>query len=98
MILRRERLRTFPSVFKAMTGLTIALFETLAEELLPTFHDAGRRHLERPDRRRAIGGGDQFDLDPADPLLLTVIWLRHYPTQEALGYLLVQPHKRSCAK
>jgi DDE superfamily endonuclease/Helix-turn-helix of DDE superfamily endonuclease len=87
MILRRERLRTFPSVFKALTGLTVALVDTLAEELLPAFHDARRHRLDRPDRRRAVGGGDHFDLDPADQLLLTVIWLRHYPTQEALGYL-----------
>jgi DDE superfamily endonuclease/Helix-turn-helix of DDE superfamily endonuclease len=87
MILRRERLRTFPSVFKAMTGLTVALFDALVEELLPAFHDARRRLLDRPGRRRAVGGGDHFDLDPADQLLLTVVWLRHYPTQEVLGYL-----------
>jgi hypothetical protein len=81
MILRRQRLRTFPGVFKAMTGLTVAVFDALAEELLPAFHAARRRRLDRPDRRRAVGGGDHFDLDPADQLLLTVVWLRHYPTQ-----------------
>src|SRR4051812_49078561 len=87
MILRRQRLRTFPSVFRAMTGLTVALFDALASDLVPAFHAARCRRLDRPDRRRAIGGGDHFDLDPADQLLLTIAWLRHYPTQEVLGYL-----------
>lgn len=87
MILRRQRLRTFPGVFKAMTGLTVAAFDTLVEELTPAFHAAGHRRLDRPGRQRAGGGGDHFDLDPADQLLLTVVWLRHYPTQEVLGYL-----------
>ena len=31
MILRRERLRTFPSVFRAMTGLTVAVFDASPE-------------------------------------------------------------------
>jgi len=87
MILRRERLRTFPGVFSAMTGLTVAVFVALAEELVPLFHAERRQRLDRPGRRRAVGGGDHFDLDPADQLLLTVVWLRHYPTQEVLGYL-----------
>jgi hypothetical protein len=87
MILRRERLRTFPSVFRAMTGLTVAAFDTLADELVPAFHAERRQRLDRPGRLRAVGGGDHFDLDPADQLLLTVVWLRHYPTQEVLGYL-----------
>jgi hypothetical protein len=87
MILRRQRLRSFPGVFKSMTGLTVAVFDGLAEELLPAFHAARRRRLDRPDRLRAVGGGDHFDLDPADQLLLSIVWLRHYPTQEVLGYL-----------
>jgi hypothetical protein len=87
MILRRQHLRVFPSPFKAMTGLTVTAFDALAEELLPAFHAAHRQRLQRPGRLRAIGGGDHFDLDPIDQVLLTVVWLRHYPTQEVLGYL-----------
>src|SRR6476646_2527524 len=87
MILRLTRLRAFPVVFRALTGLTVAAFDALLPELLPAF-DAGRRQrLDRPDRRRAFGGGDDFDLDPDDQFLLTIFWLRHYPTQEVLGYL-----------
>ena len=87
MILRREHLGSYPAVFRSMTGLTVAAFDTLLPELLPAFQAARRRRLGRPDRRRAFGGGDAFDLAPADQFLLTVVWLRHYPTQECLGYL-----------
>jgi hypothetical protein len=87
MILRRDHLGRFPTVFRAMTGLTLAVFDALLPELVAAFHAARRRRLERPDRRRAFGGGDDFDLAPADQFLLTIVWLRQYPTQEVLGYL-----------
>ena len=33
-----------------------------------------------------MGGGHPFRLSSRDQLLLTVVWLRQYPTYEALGY------------
>jgi DDE superfamily endonuclease/Helix-turn-helix of DDE superfamily endonuclease len=87
MILRREHLCQHPSVFRAMTGLTVEAFDDMLPGLLEAFAADRRRRLDRPGRRRAIGGGDDFDLGPADQLLLTVVWLRQYPTQECLGYL-----------
>jgi hypothetical protein len=87
MILRREQLGQHPSVFRSMTGLTVQAFDRLLPELVAAFAAARRRRLDRPGRRRALGGGDDFDLGVADQFLLTVVWLRHYPTQECLGYL-----------
>jgi hypothetical protein len=87
MIARRERLGQHPSVFRSMTGLTVEAFDAMLPELLAAFAADRRRRLDRPDRRRAMGGGDGFDLDPADQFLLAVVWLRQYPTQECLGYL-----------
>jgi hypothetical protein len=87
MILRREHLGQHPSVFRSMTGLTVEAFDQLLPELCAAFAADRRRRLGRPDRRRAVGGGDDFDLAVADQFLLTVVWLRHYPTQECLGYL-----------
>jgi hypothetical protein len=87
MILRQEHLTNHPAVFRAMTGLTVPLWQTLLPELLAAFHADRRRRLDRPRRQRAFGGGDDFDLDPTDQFLLTIVWLRHYPTQEVLGYL-----------
>jgi len=87
MILRREHLGNHPSVFRPMTGLTVAAFDQLLPELRAAFAAARRRRLHRPDRQRAVGGGDDFDLGVDDQCLLTIVWLRHYPTQECLGYL-----------
>ena len=87
MILRREQLGQHPAVFRSMTGLTVGTFDAMLPELLAAFAADRRRRLDRPDRRRAQGGGDAFDLGVADQFLLTVVWLRHYPTQECLGYL-----------
>jgi DDE superfamily endonuclease/Helix-turn-helix of DDE superfamily endonuclease len=87
MILRREHLGQHPAVFRSMTGLTVEAFDQMLPDLLAAFADDRRRRLDRPDRRRAVGGGDDFDLGVADQFLLTVVWLRHYPTQECLGYL-----------
>ena len=87
MILRREHLQQHPAVFRAMTGLTVEVFADLLPPLLGAFAADRRRRLDRPGRARAYGGGDDFDLSPADQVLLTVVWLRHYPTQECLGYL-----------
>jgi hypothetical protein len=87
MIARLEHLRRHPAVFRHLTGLPVPLFDQLAQELVPAFYAQRHQRLDRPDRQRAVGGGDHFDLDPADQLLLTVVWLRQYPTQETLGFL-----------
>jgi hypothetical protein len=87
MMLRLSRLRGFPSIFRNLTGITVAVFDQLLDDLRPAFAADRRRRLDRPDRQRALGGGDDFDLDPDNQFLLTIFWLRHYPTQEVLGYL-----------
>jgi hypothetical protein len=70
-----------------MTGLRINEFDTLVDDLLPKWADAQHERLSRPDRQRDIGGGRNPELDGRDQLLLTVVWLRVYPTHEVLGYL-----------
>jgi hypothetical protein len=87
MILRRQHLGAHPTVFRAMTGLCVPLLDDLLEELPPAYHQARTSRLDRPDRQRAQGGGDHFDLEPEDQILLTIVWLRQYPTQEVLCFL-----------
>ena len=62
-------------------------FDRLVDDLLPEYEQAEVKRLSHPDRQRAIGGGPNFELNGRDQILLTVIWLRKYPTQEVLGYL-----------
>lgn len=86
MILRYAYLRQHPHVFKVMTGLTVPLFDALCGEVRPRLAAAVYADRSRPDRQRAVGAGHPYALHERDQLLLTVIWLRQYPTQEALGY------------
>jgi hypothetical protein len=87
MIARLDHLRKHPGVFRHLTGLTAAAFDALAADVVPGVQAAHRAALDRPDRQRAIGAGGEFGLATVDQLLLAVIWLRQYPTQEVLGFL-----------
>jgi hypothetical protein len=86
MILRYAVLSQKPAIFKAMTGLTVALFDELVWDLAPGYAAATVARRTRAGRQRAVGAGHPCSLPPRDEVLLTVIWLRHYWTQEALGY------------
>ena len=74
MIARLAQLRTHASVFRHPTGLTVAVFDRRAAELVPVREQAHRDAPERPDRTTA------------DHLPLAVLWLRQYPTREVLGF------------
>ena len=87
MIFQYHHLRHHPSVFLAVTGLQQSEFDELVRDVLPAYGEAEQKRLERKDRKRAIGGGRDEKLDARDQVLLTVVWLRKYPTQEVLGYL-----------
>lgn len=86
-MLRYARLCRDPQVFRALTGLTVPEFDVLARDAVPALAAADRARLSRPARRRAIGAGHPTALPPRDQILLTVVWLRRYPTDVVLGYL-----------
>ena len=87
MILRYRNLQQNKHVFKAMTGLYLAEFDELVQDLLPEYGASEEKRLSRANRQRAIGGGPAFELEARDQILLTTIWLRKYPTNEVMGYL-----------
>lgn len=87
MLLSHAYLRSFPKVFRTLTGLDIPEFADLIHDILPRWEKAEHQRLSRRDRKREIGGGPHFELTVIDQLLLTVIWLRRYPAQEVLGFL-----------
>jgi hypothetical protein len=71
----------------SVTGLRVAEFDELLANVLPQYANYEQQRLERLDRQRAVGAGHPFELNERDHILLTVIWLRVYPTHEVLGYL-----------
>lgn len=82
-----EKLMQHPTVLLKMTGLRREEFEPWMAHVLPHLEDAETRRLARDGRRRAPGGGDKPYLRPVDQVLLTLIWLRQYPTHDVLGFL-----------
>lgn len=76
-----------PHVFQAMTGLRVGEFDQLLRDIEPRYQEAEHQRRQRPNRLRAPGGGPHHKLSIRDQLLLTVIWLRLYPTYETLGFL-----------
>lgn len=87
MIARYAHLHTFPRVFLSLTGLRWAEFAALADTVRLPYAAREAARLARPTRHRAAGGGHPVSLDARDQLLLTLVWLRQYPTQEVLGFL-----------
>lgn len=87
MICRYDNLRRYPTVFLKMTGLRLNEFADLLDDMLPRFAAAEQTRLQRSARRRAKGAGRHPDLTPRDQILMAVIWLRQYLTNEVLGFL-----------
>jgi hypothetical protein len=82
-----ERLPRTPQAFPALTGLCLEEFDRLFREVTA----ADRRRVAttttkdgRP-RRRAVGAGRHPDHDLRDRLLMTLFWLRVYPSYSLLG-------------
>lgn len=86
-MLRYAALSAHPRVFKSMTGLHVADFDALVEDVLPAVRRADHARRSQRQRHRAVGGGHPFELSGRDQILLTVVWLRQYPIHEVLGYL-----------
>lgn len=84
---RTESSATHPRVFKALTRLQVGEFQALLGDLRPAYEQTLRPRSERLPRQRAVGGGRRLEMPPAQQLLLSVVWLRLYPTQAVLDYL-----------
>lgn len=87
MIMRYEILSQHATVFRYCTGLRVNEFDELWRDVQPLYEAGEERRLYKADRQRAIGGGQTPKLDQRDQVLMGVVWLRIYPTNEVLGYL-----------
>lgn len=81
-----EKLKKKPRAFKSIIGVTVAEFEELYRKFVPLWSESEKKRLDRPDRQRAIGGGNSYTLALRERLLMTLTWLRLYLSTEALGF------------
>lgn len=82
-----ERLRKKPTTFRQFTGLTVAAFAQLRDELEPVLAARQAKARGRRPRRRKPGAGRKPKLGPDDRLLLVLMYYRVYVTQVVLGGL-----------
>jgi hypothetical protein len=82
-----ERLRQKPTTFRQFTGLTVAAFDALRDDLEPVLAARKARAQSRRPRRRKPGAGRKPKLGPDDRLLLVLMYYRVYVTQVVLGGL-----------
>jgi hypothetical protein len=86
-MLTYEKLQRKPKHFQSFTGVTVAQFAEILNAIRPIYGEFEKERLERPDRKRKIGGGRKFTLSLEDRLLVTLMYFRLYTSYTLLGYL-----------
>jgi len=86
-MLTYNKLQRKPKHFQSFTGVTVAQFGEILNALRPIYGEIEKERLERPDRKRKIGGGRKFTLSLEDRLLVTLMYFRLYTSYTLLGYL-----------
>lgn len=82
-----DKLSRRPQAFRSLTGLSIEEFNALYAEVADKIEAYDESRLNQRERKRGIGAGSQYKQDARNRLLMTMIWLRIYPTYEVLGFL-----------
>lgn len=86
-MLSYHQLRRHEKQFRNLSGLTVGEFDDLYKRFEPAWVEAEKARLQKRERRRAIGGGGEYRLDLETRLLMVMVWMRHYLTTAAIGYL-----------
>jgi hypothetical protein len=84
---KSRRLRRQPETFRRLSGLSVEKFDELLGQLEPLYQAAEAKRLTRPQRQRAIGGGNARKLQLDDRLLMLLMYYRLYITHAFLGFL-----------
>lgn len=87
MLFKYAKIKQHSTVFRSVTGLTVKEFDLYIDPLTLNLAQSEIDRLKSTaGRKRAVGGGRNHDLNFCDQFLLTLVWLRLYPTYEVLGY------------
>src|SRR5262245_27537450 len=86
-MLTHETVRKKPCAFKNLTGISLNELDQLYQQLLPLWTESEGERLNRPNRKRAVGGGHPYTLELEDQLLMTLLWLHLRLNTAALSCL-----------
>jgi hypothetical protein len=82
-----ESLQRYPGLVKALTGLPAEEFWALVAAVSDGWAAYERERRERPDRRRAVGGGRHGTRGLALRVAVVLTYLRLHVPQEVVGWL-----------
>ena len=82
-----EKLSKKPTLFLSFTGIPVDDFQILVHQMKETRPEYEKKRLNRPERKRVVGGGRQFRLSLEEQLLLLLMYYRLYSTYALLGFL-----------
>src|SRR5262245_56711004 len=82
-----KKLRRRPASFLRLSGLSVEQFDEVLGVLQDAHEEFNRQRLARAQRQPLVGGGRQFQLALEERVLLVLVWVRLYVTNEVLGYL-----------
>jgi hypothetical protein len=81
------RLKKHPHTFRRLTGITPEKFDEIWKQLKPRYDEWNEKRRTRPGRKRKVGGGRLFHLEPEDKFLMLLFYYRTYTTHVLLGLL-----------
>lgn len=82
-----KQLMRKPEHFRRLTGLSIEKFNDIFPKFQEMYQDFNYKRLNRKDRQRKIGGGNQFKLSLEDRLVMLLIYYRFYLPYSFLAFL-----------
>lgn len=87
-MLRFSKISKRPKVLYRMTGLSGEQMNVLSSRLKPIWEEAEEDRLSQRERSHAIGQGRKYRLSSMeDKLLLLLLFYRHYPSDELMGWI-----------
>jgi len=90
------KLRRKPRQFRAFTGISVAEFDQLLQEVEPAYQADQRYRRSRGGPYPPTRGGHPFQLDVPERLLMGLLYLRLYLGQNLLSYLFDLDQSNIC--
>jgi hypothetical protein len=81
------KLRRKPPHFQSFTGVSVSEFDQLLAQVAPAYEVADQQRRNRPERQRKPGAGRPASLALPERLLMGLMYLRLYVSQNLLAYL-----------
>lgn len=87
MKIRYQHMSRKPRLFKSFFGVSVSEFDQLYTQVVPVWMAKEHERLSNRPRKRAVGGGRNYDLPLRERLLMTLMWLKLYLNTDVLAFL-----------